>query len=177
MKLAIIVGHNSKAQGAVRVTDGVTEYSWNSALAELIEDQGDDVKTFFRSPNERYYSAEIDRVYAEVDQWGATASVELHFNAAGDDRVAGCETLSSGSSGSTALCEALQARMVAVMGERNRGIKVVSKSERGGRSLWAGKAPAALIEPFFGSNPESCDLADVKARELAKAIYDAAKAV
>lgn len=177
MKLAIVVGHNSKAQGAARVIDGVTEYSWNSALAALIEAQGDDVKVFYRSPNERYYSAEIDRVYAEVDQWGATASVELHFNAAGDDRVAGCETLSSGSSGSMALCAALQAHMVDVMGERDRGVKVVSKEDRGGRSLWAGKAPAALIEPYFGSNPDSCDLADVKARALAKAIYDAAKAV
>lgn len=176
MKLAIIVGHNKDAQGAARVTDGVTEYVWNSALAELIEDQGNDVKVFFRTKGGGY-SAEIDRVYAEVDAWGATASVELHFNAAGDDRVAGCETLSSGSSGSTALCEALQSRMVAVMGERNRGIKVVSKDERGGRSLWAGKAPAALIEPYFGSNPDSCDLADVKARDLAKAIYEAARAV
>ena len=176
MKLAVVVGHNSKAQGATRVTDGVTEYSWNSALAELIEEQGDDVKVFYRTYGGGY-SAEIDRVYADVDAWGATASVELHFNAAGDDRVAGCETLSSGSSGSMALCEALQARMVAVMGERNRGIKIVGKSDRGGRSLWAGKAPAALIEPYFGSNPDSCDLADGKSKELAKAIYEAAKAV
>lgn len=176
MKLAIVVGHNIKAQGAIRVADGLTEYAWNSALAELIEELGDDVRSFYRTQGGGY-SAEIDRVYAEVDAWGATASVELHFNAAGSNQVAGCETLSSGSSGSTALCEALQARMVAAMGERDRGIKVVGKSDRGGRSLWAGKAPAALIEPYFGSNPDSCDLADIKVRALAKAIYDAARAV
>ena len=176
MKLAIIVGHNSKAQGAVRVTDGVTEYSWNSALAEEIEALGPDVRIFYRTKGGGY-SAEIDRVYSEVNDWGATASVELHFNAASDERVAGCETLSSGSSGSTVLCEALQARMVAVMGGRDRGVKVVSKDDRGGRSLWAGKAPAALIEPYFGSNPDSCDLADAKSKELAKAIYEAAKTV
>ena len=32
MKIAIVVGHTAKAQGAVRRADGVTEFAWNSDL-------------------------------------------------------------------------------------------------------------------------------------------------
>ncbi len=176
MKLAVIVGHNKDAQGAQRVTDGVTEYSWNSALADEIESQGDDVRVFYRTQGGGY-SAEIDRVYAEVDAWGATASIELHFNSVGNEAVNGCETLSSGTDKSLRLAHSLQAELAGVMGERDRGVKIVGSLDRGGRSLWAGKAPAALIEPYFGSNPKSCDRADEKAQVLAEVIYRAAKVV
>lgn len=36
-KIDIIVGHNSKSQGAVRVTDGKTEFQWNTDLARKIK--------------------------------------------------------------------------------------------------------------------------------------------
>jgi len=36
-KIAIVVGHNSRARGAVRVTDGAPEFDWNGHLAELIQ--------------------------------------------------------------------------------------------------------------------------------------------
>ena len=177
MKLAIIVGHNARAQGAVRVTDGVSEYVWNGRLAELIaaHDPGN-VRIFRRTPGGGY-SREIDRVYAEVDAWGASFSVECHFNGAADPRAQGCLTLSSGTKGSLALAQAVHGRMLAVMGGQDDGIDVRGRHERGGRSLWQGKSPCIMTEPYFGSNAAECLRADQHMDELAEAIYRGVRAV
>jgi N-acetylmuramoyl-L-alanine amidase len=174
MKIAIIVGHNSRAQGAVRVTDGRTEFDWNGDLAKMIEDINPErVKVFHRTPGGGY-SAQIKRVYQQVDAWGADVSLELHFNAAGPG-AHGCETLSSGTSGSLALAERVQAAIVADLPVRDRGIKLRPYGQgRGWLSLWAGRAPAALLEPYFGSSSAECQMADDWKEVLAEAIYEAA---
>jgi len=176
MKIALVVGHNARAQGAVRVTDGRTEYDWNGDLAEMIQEiDPEAVKVFHRRPDGGY-SREIDRVYGEVDRWGADVSLELHFNAA-TPAAHGCETLSSGTRGSLRLAEAVQAAMLAAMPVRDRGVKVRAAHERGGRSLWAGIAPAVMLEPYFGSNAGECHMADDHKEMLAEAIYHAAVGV
>jgi len=156
MKLAIVVGHNSASQGAVRQDTGESEFVWNGRLARRIErlagDYGLQVRTFFRTPGGGY-STEIKRVYAEVDAWGADASVELHFNGASSAGATGTETLSSGTALSLRLAESVQREMVLALGLRDRGIKTRSSSDRGGMSLISGRAPAILVEPFFGSSP------------------------
>ena len=171
MKIAIVIGHNAKSQGAVRVTDGVTEFAWNSHLAELIATHAPGSIKVFQRVSGGGYSAEIDRVYAETDKWGADCVVELHFNASGTAGVAGCETLTSGTKSSVKLAVALQEQMVKALKNRDRGIKPVMRTDRGGRSLWQGKAPAALIEPYFGSSREECINADLNKDALAEAVY------
>jgi len=155
-RLAIVVGHNSEKQGAVRADTGETEFVWNSRLARRIErlarEYGIQVRTFFRTPG-LGYSREIARVYDEVDRWKAEASVELHFNGAASPQATGTETLSSGTALSLRLAEAVNREMVAALGLRDRGIRTRAASERGGGSLHSGRAPAILIEPFFGSSP------------------------
>jgi hypothetical protein len=37
MKLAIVFGHNARAQGAVRPDTAETEFAWNSLLACMIQ--------------------------------------------------------------------------------------------------------------------------------------------
>jgi N-acetylmuramoyl-L-alanine amidase len=176
MKIAVVVGHNARAQGAVRVTDGRTEYDWNGDLAEMIQEiDPEAVGLFHRTPGGGY-SREIDRVYCEVDRWGADVSLELHFNAA-TPQAHGCETLSSGTRGSLRLAEAVQAAIVEALPVRDRGVKVRQAHERGGRSLWAGRAPAVLLEPYFGSNASECHMADDYKSVLAEAIYPAARGV
>lgn len=156
MKLAIVVGHNSASQGAVRQDTGESEFVWNGRLARRIErlagDYGLQVRSFFRTPGGGY-STEIRRVYAEVDAWGADASVELHFNGASSPDATGTETLSSGTALSLRLAESVQREMVVALGLRDRGIKTRTGSDRGGQSLISGKAPAILVEPYFGSSP------------------------
>jgi N-acetylmuramoyl-L-alanine amidase len=171
MKIAIVIGHNAKSQGAVRVTDGVTEFAWNAHLAELIAAHAPDSTKVFQRTSEGGYSAEIDRVYAETDKWGANCVVELHFNASGSAGVSGCETLTSGTKSSVKLAVALQEQMVKALKNKDRGIKPVLRTDRGGRSLWQGKAPAALIEPYFGSSRDECINADLNKDALAEAVY------
>lgn len=163
MRLAIVVGHNSEKQGAVRLDSGETEFVWNSRLARRIErlasEYGLQVKTFFRTPG-LGYSREIARVYDEVDRWKADGSVELHFNGASSPDATGTETLSSGTALSMRMAEAVNREMVAALGLRDRGIRTRASSERGGGSLHAGRAPAILIEPFFGSSPKGVAATD-----------------
>lgn len=156
MKLAIVVGHNARAQGAVRPDTGETEFAWNSKLAGLIEDEARlfpqiKVQTFFRE-HCGSYRREIEAVYGKVDAWGADVSNELHFNSHSNRAATGTEVLSSGSPKSMRYAQALQSRMGEALGLKDRGVKI-RRSGRGSESLMSGRAPAVLIEPFFGSSP------------------------
>lgn len=174
-KIAIVVGHNAKAQGATRVTDGRTEFDWNSELASLIQEHDPmNVRVFTRKRGGGY-SQEIDRVYAEVDSWGADVSIELHFNSSGFPSVHGGETLSSGTQKSLLLANTVREAAQAALGTKDRGVKVRGRHERGGRSLWQGRAPAIITEPYFGSNREDCHRADKYMDQLAEAYYRAAQ--
>lgn len=179
-KIAIIVGHNPKSQGAVRVTDGKSEFKWNSDLAARIRAYADadpdtEVRIFYRQSGAGY-TKQIRDVYARADAWGADVTIELHFNASADPSASYTCTLSSGTSGSLAICERLQAAQVKVMGLDDSGVKIRNRGGgRGWRSLWTGDAPAALIEPYFGSNSRDCIVADKRKEDLARAIYEAAR--
>lgn len=175
-RLAIVVGHNSEKQGAVRGDTGETEFVWNSDLAKLIEDEARDypaieVKTFYRQPG-LGYTREIRRVYEETDRWGANATVELHFNSSSNPSATGTETLTSGTPASMALAVSVNQEMVAALGLRDRGVKTRSSRDRGGASLMSGRAPAVLVEPFFGSSPRGQRATDTRSekRALAEAI-------
>ncbi|WP_422049925.1 N-acetylmuramoyl-L-alanine amidase [Shimia sp.] len=164
MKLAIVVGHNARAQGAVRRDTGETEFSWNSRLSEIIEDRagrfpGMFVKTFFRE-DVGSYRRELREVYRQVDEWGAEASCELHFNSHSTTSATGTETLTSGTPLSRQFAMAVQREMLDALGLRDRGLKTVSRTDRGGKSLFVGRAPAILIEPFFGSSPKGLAATD-----------------
>lgn len=158
MKLAIVVGHNSEKQGAVRGDTGETEFRFNSRIADMMHElhranpvPGLEIRTFFRRPG-LGYSREIGEVYDAVDAWGADASIELHFNGASDPRATGTEVLSSGTAASLRLAGALQKEITQTLGLRDRGIRTRSRQDRGGQSLFSGRAPAVLVEPFFGSS-------------------------
>lgn len=182
VKLAVVVGHNARSQGAVRPDTGETEYSYNTRLAAMIEKlapkyPGLIVETFYRDPNQGGYTAEIRDVYERTDQWGADATVELHFNSHHNPSATGTETLSSGSRMSLKYANALQDEMLDAFDLRDRGVKIV-RTGRGSASLISGRAPAALIEPFFGSSPKGQAASDeghemkALARAILKATHD-----
>ena len=175
-KIAIVIGHNKRAQGAIRITDGRTEYDWNSDLAAMIQEHSPGEIRVFRRTHGGGYSKEIDRVYAEVDEWGADVSIELHFNGAATPKAKGCVTLSSGTPGSLCLAGEVHKHLLGVMGTEDDGVVVRRRYERGGRSLWQGRAPAIMVEPYFGSNPDECLIADQHKDEIAEAIYRGAVA-
>lgn len=179
-KLALIVGHNEKKQGAVRSDSGETEWQFNSRVADLAVEYARknypnlDVRVFFRVPG-LGYRKEIERVYDETDRWGANLTNELHFNSHADKSARGTEVLTSGTASSFKFAEITQRRLLAAFGTRDRGVKT-RKVGRGAESLISGKAPAILSEPFFGSNPHNQDLFDEtnEERRLAKVYIEAA---
>jgi N-acetylmuramoyl-L-alanine amidase len=154
MRVAVVVGHNERAPGAYALEPiGMCEYPWNLLVAHAMVDRasahGLDARFFLRTP-EGGYTAEVRRVYREVDAWGAECSIELHFNAAGPSAT-GTETLHSGGARSRRLAGHVQAQMLARLKLRDRGL-LERRTGRGSLSLMAGRAPAILVEPFFGSN-------------------------
>ena len=155
-KLAIIIGHNHLAEGAIRPDTGEREYTYNSRMATYmmqIACQYELEIAVFRRIPQGGYSQEIKRVYQQSDDWGADASVELHFNSFADPNASGTETLSSGSNKSIILANEVQRELVATLGLKDRGVKIRNSQNkgRGYLSLISGKAPAIITEPFFAS--------------------------
>ena len=167
-RIAIIVGHNSKAQGAVRVTDGVSEYVWNGRLADEIQNLDPANVRVFRRVAAASYGAEIRACYAQVDAWGADVSCELHFNASAGGAT-GTETLYATTAGKSVALK-VQAQMVSALGLKDRGL-LQRTTGNGAGALLAGKAPAVLVETYFGSNVGDCGRADERFVALARGIF------
>jgi N-acetylmuramoyl-L-alanine amidase len=172
-KLAVVVGHTRARPGAIAV-DPINEheYPWNTRLAERMKGYADSkgvpMEIFFRD------RVGISGAYRKVADYGASAVIELHFNAFDDPRATGTETLWS-TPPSEKLAEDVQQAMVQALGSRDRGAKQ-RHTGRGVKSLTElPGTPSVLIEPFFGSNPD--DAAVVRDREetLARALVDAAQ--
>lgn len=171
--VALIVGHNPRAQGAVRVTDGRTEFDWCGDLALAIKAHAPGMyEVIRRQSHPSGYAGEIRNAYAYADAKGVSATVELHFNG-GPPTATGTETLTSGTKGSLRLAGLIQPAMVGALGLRDRGLVTRGRADRGGESLWAGRAPAVLIEPYFGSRDADCQAADRHYAALAGAIHRA----
>ena len=172
-KIALIIGHNSRAKGAVRVTDGVSEYDYYTKFAEELAALTPDQYVILKRQPSSGYSTEIDKVYGEANALHVSATVELHFNASASASATGTEVLTSGTRNSMILCNSLQEKLTQALRLKSRGVKQVTKQQRGGRSLWAGYSPAALIEPFFGSNRHDCETVDKLRHEFLHAVHDA----
>lgn len=157
LKIAVVVGHNKDAPGAGPGPGNYkSEYTFNRQVAAQMKEwnagYGLEIEVFERKAG-LSYSREIDEVYGRVDAWKARASIELHFNAA-TPAATGTETLCSSSRNSQNLAQVVQAAMLEHLDLRDRGVKPKKATDRGGRSLYAGRAPAILVEPFFCSNAD-----------------------
>lgn len=151
-RLALVVGHTKRSQGAVGVDPiNKSEYLWNDELAGIVRQiaisRGVNCKIFYRD------GVGISGAYAQVKSWGANTCVELHFNAAEADAY-GTETLHGVLETSKALAATIQGSMLTSLARKNqhnRGIKLRVNGERGGRSLsQLTDIPSVIVEPFFG---------------------------
>jgi N-acetylmuramoyl-L-alanine amidase len=166
--MALIVldaGHGAHDPGAVGPT-GLREKDVNLAVAlaagRLLIEAGHDVvqtrdgDTFTR-PEER-------AVFA--NQRRAAIFVSVHCNAAANRDAGGIETFAfSAGSGGAPLARAIQTRLIAGLGLRDRGVKFESFAVLRMTSM-----PAALAELAFISNPaEESLLRDPEFQQLAAA--------
>lgn len=178
MKLAIIIGHTWRSPGAYSAALGRSEYPFNEVVAGYVlaaaldAGRGNDVAIFRRD------GGGIPAAYAAAKAWGMRdgekfATIEIHFNSAGDPSAQGTETLYV-SEISRPLAESVQREMVSFLKLKDRGAKHPWQG-RGEASLTAiPGVPQILVEPFFGSSnpdrgPDLVDDADEQ-RALAKAI-------
>ena len=182
MQFSIIVGHTKTQPGFVSPYLKQSEYDWNRDLADRIKIKSGNlkVKIFYRDV------VGIAGAYKASDEWGAHASVELHFNASHNATSTGSGVLYlAGSSKGKAFAQHLQSQLKKVLslpdwpkgcGGVVTPFQASGKQERGRTSLSAGKAAAALVEPFFGSNPSDCKAADLLKDDLAHAYCEAFRA-
>ena len=70
----------------------------------------------------------------------------------------------------------IQANLVKVLGLKDRGLKELSRDDRGGRLVAGTKPPCVLSELFFLSNEKDYAIGKAKQAAMAKAIVDAIKA-
>lgn len=181
MKLGVIVGHTRTSQGAYSPALQAYEYTWNSDLAQRIQNTPTHltVHTFFRD------NGGIRGAYQASDAFGSDITVELHFNSSHNTSSKGTGVLYyPGSTRGRSFAELLFEEMDAVLGfgdwPRGSGGAVTpfqasGQQRRGETSLQSGRAPATLIEPFFGSNPNECAKAETNKANLAQAIVTAAE--
>ncbi|WP_306115515.1 MULTISPECIES: N-acetylmuramoyl-L-alanine amidase [unclassified Roseovarius] len=181
MKLGVIVGHTQNSQGAYSPTLQAYEYTWNSDLAQRIQNTATHltIRTFFRD------NVGIAGAYQASDAFGSDITVELHFNSSHNTSSKGtgilyCPGSTRGRSFATLLFEEMDA--VLGFGDWPQGsggvvtpFQASGQQRRGETSLKSGRAPATLIEPFFGSNPTECASANANKTNLASAIVTAAE--
>lgn len=190
-KVALVIGHNSKQPGAwVLPPLNLSEFAYNSKVAESISKMADgteiEIKRFFREYSSSGYASEVDRCYRDVNAYAPDLVVEMHFNGGGGNYA--MIICAKGSQKGTVAAAAILHSMSEDIGipiwtnGSPRGIDGRTRSDRGGRSVWASSAPSVMTEPFFGDHSQHAKrVAEIGIDGMAaiylKAIREAVKAL
>ena len=158
-RVAIIIGHTESAQGAnsyklPTVGKRLSEYVLNTKVAHGIKHHLQQLTSNCAVKIIRRDGIGIKGAYKEAKKWGATLIVELHFNSMGHDKdYFGAEILTyTGDKDSEELAEKFLEEFCREFHIKNRGVKVKTKKERGGTSVYYGSKYAKhslLLEPCF----------------------------
>ena len=175
--VAIVVGHSRMGDHGAVAADGTTsEWGYNNELAWMIQDH---LPTSIHSTvvdviPEITYTKSVRYLQKKLNPLDLDLVVELHFNS-GPPTAQGYEVFYWASSlkGSKAAENILQKLKGTFPNNINRGAKQRnSTAQRGGRFLKELKAPALILEPFFGSSQREWEFFKTKENKthLAKAI-------
>ena len=173
MSVALVVGHRAGDRGAVNAASGLTEYDFNSALAQRISEslgeRGIYARIVRRDDSPQGYRRLPDRINALSPE----LIVSLHCNAY-DTRVSGTETLYYHTSETAkAMAGILQKHLVKALFLRDRGIRPKRTEDRGGYLLRYTLAPCVIAEPFFIDNDNDLRIAEKHYDALVEAYADA----
>lgn len=176
VKLAVIVGHEKKAQGAVMAQPfGKSEYDFNSGVAAYMHKYAKaqvpmvEIEIIYRD------GLGISGAYARARQLLCDAAIELHFNAF-NGKVVGTETLTTPDSSDMDFAHIVHRKCCEVFGRdgQSRGVKALSKSARGGGNVHSFPGGVnCLVEPFFGDTHSEASLAMNRRDEYAEALVQA----
>lgn len=171
--LVVVVGHEKKAPGADFALGG-SEYQYNSDIAARMKQYAE-----LKYPNLRVEIIFRDGVgiagaYRKALTFKPDACIELHFNAF-NGSAHGSETLCSVDAVDRQFAAIIQDKICGVFSRtgQSRGVKVLSRSGRGGQSVYSLPGSAnALVEPFFGDNKDEAKMADQRRVEYSTALVD-----
>ncbi len=142
MRIAFVVGHNSKSQGAMSY-QGESEYLFNLKV-------GSKLKNVFVKDDD--YLDELK---------GFDLIIELHFNAFKGDAFGAESLVRSHDENAASISEFLLEHFCNHFKIRNRGVKYISKRMRGYKNLLQyGDTPSLIFEPCFADRrtPESVQI-------------------
>lgn len=153
-KVALAIGHSATDPGAVNTdpTNGLKtkEYDYNYYVVPRI------VEILKRSDYIEPVLVKRDVPYsqlpAKINALNPDLIIEFHCNAVDVPTAGGTETLYSGSLRGKSIAAALQTCMLNTFGLNDRGIKALSKADRGATLIFETNAPCFIVEPFFISN-------------------------
>ena len=155
-RIALCIGHNKVAQGAVG-NMGISEYDFNKEFVEelipMLRDTGHEYKIFFRPPGGSYgYQQNV--MHANIAECGnVDYAIEFHFNAAESDAVSGHEILYLSKNGKK-LAQKLDAQFDKYLNTPDRGIKK-RKSGNVYGFLKRGSYASIIVEPFFAAHQDN----------------------
>lgn len=170
--VALIIGHSQDDQGARNKTSNISEFMFNSYLAEIIQHE-------LKSKGYIVHTIHRDSGYGDlprkVNETKVDIAISLHCNAF-NNIAHGSEVLYyNGSENGRHLAGFIQEYVVFTLGTENRGLKpceydyVGKTGDKGGYLLKYTSMPCVIVEPFFIDCDESLHLAQCKFRELAHA--------
>lgn len=171
-KVALIIGHSAKSQGATNKNYGTSEFQFNGPLAHSVAEklilEGCEPIIIYRDCS---YSA----LPGKVNKTEADIAVSFHCNAFNEESN-GSETLYYKlSSKGYLLASCIQEQIVKCLGLKDRGLKPCVAShkgkagDRGGLLLKGTSMPCVIVEPFFIDSDASLELANHKFEDLAEA--------
>lgn len=162
MNIALVVGHHINSKGAFSPYLRLSEWDFYNEVIDCIPLKGDGYEfDVYHHENVGGYTARIKKTARKINALKYDLVIELHFNSASDPRANGCETLYYfASKKGRDYAKIFSDTVVQWTGikSRNGGLKALAnKKDRGFASVYYTKAPAILIEPFFGSNKSDCE--------------------
>lgn len=149
MKAAIIIGHDKFSPGAYSPYLRTSEYMYHSEAATYLS-----CFDIYKRPIGGGYKTQMQLLANEINEKDYDLVIELHYNAFNKE-ANGCEAVIY--PGSKARLKAQEyCNMVSEKYDvKNRGVKEATEGGRGWWFLKLMKAPAIILEPFFGDNPEA----------------------
>ena len=155
MKIAIIIGHSYKSQGAKNENSGTTEFSFNEAIASDLAQN----LTKAGIDHEIVYRDKYADLPSKINALSPSHIVSLHCNAFNGEAT-GTETLYYHSSAnSKRMAELFQTNTCSALGLTDRGILPRHSEDRGGFLLASTNAPCVICEPFFIDNDSDYETA------------------
>lgn len=168
-RVCIDVGHTPTKFGALNEKTGVSEYSQNLKLSNLLAERLHRLQMIPVVVYRETYSG----LPGLINQTSADICISVHANAA-TPTANGTETLyCAGSALSKNLADIVQSYMHAVIDRKDRGIKPLYLGDRGGSLVNKTIMPHVIIEPYFLSNDDDLGIANARLEQLASSIAEA----